>query len=235
MGSDLAHDLTPPRRGAAGLGFMDGTLAQFRRLGVVPVIVIDDPADAEPLAAALVEGGLPCAEVTLRTPGALEALGRMAAAQPDLLVGAGTVLSPRQAADARAAGARFVVAPGFNRRMVDHCLAHEIPVFPGVCTPTEIEAALEAGLGALKFFPAEPMGGLPFLKAIAAPYGGVTFMPTGGITRAALADYLAFERVLACGGSWMATTEWIRTKQFDRIRAEVAQTVTAVARCRRTP
>ena len=234
MGSDLAHHLTPPPPDAdAGPGDVDDILGRFRRLGVVPVIVIDDPADAEPLAAALVDGGMPCAEVTLRTPGALEALRRMAAAQPDLLVGAGTVLTPQQAAEAQAAGARFVVAPGFNRRMVDHCLAHGIPVFPGVCTPTEIEAALEAGLGALKFFPAEPMGGLPFLKAIAAPYGGVSFMPTGGITRAKLPDYLAFERVVACGGSWMVPGEWVRAKQFDRIRDEVAQTVTAVAHCRR--
>ena len=246
MRSDLAHDLTSPGRSAAagdaaledmrpGAAHAHGTLAQFRRLGVVPVIVIDDAADAEALAAALVDGGLPCAEVTLRTPGALEALRRMAAAQPELLVGAGTVLTPLQAAEASAAGARFVVAPGFNRRTVDYCLAREIPVFPGVCTPSEIEAALDAGLGALKFFPAEPMGGLPFLKAIAAPYGGVAFMPTGGITRAALAEYLAFERVAACGGSWMAPADWIRARQFDRIRDEVAQTVAAVAACRRVP
>lgn len=204
-------------------------LDRIRATRVMPVIVIDDPADAVPLAAALTDGGLPCAEVTLRTAGALEALRRMRAEHPSLLAGAGTVLTPAQAADARAAGAQFIVAPGFNPAVVDHCLEHDIPVYPGVCTPTEIEAALAKGLRVLKFFPAEQSGGVRFLKAIAAPYAMVEFMPTGGIDADNLAGYLVLERVVACGGSWMAPKRWIAAKQFDRVRAETARAVAAVA------
>jgi 2-dehydro-3-deoxyphosphogluconate aldolase/(4S)-4-hydroxy-2-oxoglutarate aldolase len=185
---------------------------------ILPVIVIDDPDDALPLARALRDGGLPCAEVTLRTPRAMDVIRRMTSEAPDVLVGAGTVLSPTQAADARAAGARFVVAPGFNPAVVEYCQSIELPVFPGVCTPTEIEMALGAGLSVLKFFPAEPIGGLPFLEAIAAPYTTVSFIPTGGIGPSNLASYLAFPRVVACGGSWMAPNDWVSAKQFDRIR-----------------
>jgi 2-dehydro-3-deoxyphosphogluconate aldolase / (4S)-4-hydroxy-2-oxoglutarate aldolase len=201
---------------------------RFAALRIVPVIVIDDPEDAVPLAAALRDGGLPCAEITLRTPRALEALRRIAAEVPDMLVGAGTVLTPEQAGAARDAGARFMVAPGFNPAVVDYCLAQEIPVFPGVCTPTEIERALGHGLSVLKFFPAEPMGGLAFLKAIAAPYTGVSFMPTGGIGPSNLASYLGFSRVVACGGSWMAPNDLIATRQFDQIRS-VTQAAVALA------
>lgn len=207
---------------------MTDALASLQRLRVVPVIVIDDAAAALPLADALAAGGLPCAEITFRTPAAAEALQRIAAERPGLLVGAGTVLSPQQAAEARQAGARFVVSPGFNPRVVEYCRAHEMPVYPGVCTPTEIEAALEQGLSVLKFFPAEPMGGVAFLKAIAAPYPAVRFMPTGGINAANLGSYLAFSRVLACGGSWMAPAEWIRARQFERIRQETERAVRAV-------
>jgi 2-dehydro-3-deoxyphosphogluconate aldolase/(4S)-4-hydroxy-2-oxoglutarate aldolase len=185
---------------------------------ILPVIVIDDPDDALPLARALRDGGLPCAEVTLRTPRAMDVIRRMTSEAPDVLVGAGTVLSPTQAADARAAGARFVVAPGFNPAVVEYCQSIELPVFPGVCTPTEIEMALGAGLSVLKFFPAEPIGGLPFLEAIAAPYTTVSLIPTGGIGPSNLASYLAFPRVVACGGSWMAPNDWVSAKQFDRIR-----------------
>ena len=212
-------------------------LERISALRIVPVIVIDDPLDAGPLAAALTDGGLPCAEVTLRTPRALEALRRMAAEHPDMLVGAGTVLTPAQAADARAAGARFVVAPGFNPAVVDYCLADQIPVFPGVCTPTEIEMALGRGLSVLKFFPAEPIGGLAYLKAIAAPYTGISFIPTGGIGPTNLASYLAFPRVVACGGSWMAPNDWIAAKQFDRVRetsADAAAIVRAATEARRS-
>jgi 2-dehydro-3-deoxyphosphogluconate aldolase/(4S)-4-hydroxy-2-oxoglutarate aldolase len=194
--------------------------AALGRLRVVPVIVIDDAADAVPLGRALAEGGIPCAEITFRTAAAEDAIRRMASELPDVLVGAGTVLSPEQAARAMAAGAQFIVAPGFNRRVVDFCLERGVPVYPGVSTPTEIEAALEAGLRVLKFFPAEPLGGLPYLKAVAAPYAGVGFMPTGGITPRNLGDYLAFPRVVACGGSWMAPAEWISAGAFDRIRDE---------------
>jgi 2-dehydro-3-deoxyphosphogluconate aldolase / (4S)-4-hydroxy-2-oxoglutarate aldolase len=207
----------------------DETLARLRDVRIVPVITIDDPADAVPLARALADGGLPCAEITFRTARAPEALQRICAEAPDLLAGAGTVLSPEQARRARDAGAQFVVAPGFSPRVVDYCLDNGIPVYPGVATPTEVELALEKGLKTLKFFPAEPMGGLDFLKAIAAPYVDVNFMPTGGINLTNVAHYLAFKRVVACGGSWMAPTDWIAAKQFDRIReasqraAETAQ------------
>ena len=193
-------------------------LERFAAMRLVPVIVIDDPDDAVPLAHALRDGGLPCAEVTLRTPRAMEALRRIAGEVPDMLIGAGTVLTPAQAAEARGAGARFAIAPGFNPAVVEFCQSVELPIFPGVCTPTEIEMALGAGLSVVKFFPAEPIGGLLFLKAVAAPYTTVSFMPTGGIGPSNLASYLAFPRVVACGGSWMAPNDWIAAGQFDRIR-----------------
>ena len=202
--------------------------ARLRTLRLLPVIVIDDPADAAPLARALSEGGLPCAEVTFRTAAAAEAIRRMTDADPELLVGAGTVLTVEQAAAARAAGARFMVSPGFGPAVVDYCLANDIPVFPGVCTPTEVEAALTKGLRTLKFFPAEPMGGIKFLKAISAPYGMVEWMPTGGVNRENVRAYLDFPKVVACGGSWMAPSEWISGKQFDRIREETELAVRSV-------
>lgn len=208
---------------------MADALARLRQIRLAPVIVIDDPKDASPLANALAEGGLPCAEVTFRTAGAAEALRRMADAQPDMLVGAGTVLTPQQAAQARDAGAQFIVSPGFNPVVVDYCLGQGIPIFPGVCTPTEIEAALEKGLKVLKFFPAEPAGGLAYLKAIAAPYSMVEFIPTGGINAEKLPTYLSFKSVVACGGSWMAPSEWIRGGEFDRIREESARAVQTIS------
>ena len=195
-------------------------LERLRAVRLVPVITIDDPDNAVPLARALSGGGLSCVEVTFRTPRALEALRRIAGEAGGMFAGAGTVLTPAQAASAREAGAQFIVAPGFNPRVVDYCLERDIPVYPGIATPTEVEAALEKGLTALKFFPAEPMGGLAFLKAIAAPYVGVEFMPTGGINAGNIGGYLAFNRVVACGASWMAPAEWIEAKQFDRIRDE---------------
>lgn len=206
---------------------MSDVLARIRALRVVPVIVIDDARDAVPLAAALADGGLPCAEITFRTTAASEALRRMTAERSDMLAGAGTVLTPAQAAEAHDAGASFVVAPGFNPAVVDYCQEHGVPVFPGVCTPTEIEMALARNLNVLKFFPAEPMGGLAFLKAIAAPYGMVEFIPTGGINADNLPAYLAFKKVVACGGSWMAPAEWIRAGEFARITQETEHAVAA--------
>jgi 2-dehydro-3-deoxyphosphogluconate aldolase / (4S)-4-hydroxy-2-oxoglutarate aldolase len=207
---------------------MADMLSRLRRIRIVPVIVIDDPDDAVPLAAALVGGGIPCAEVTFRTAAGLESLRRMAAEFPDMLVGAGTVLSPQQADAAHDAGAAFVVSPGSNPRVVDHCLARGIPIFPGVCTPTEVESVLEKGLELVKFFPAEPMGGVAFLKALAGPYTTLEFMPTGGIGAGNLGEYLSFKKVVACGGSWMAPAEWIRAKQFERIRQETERAVATV-------
>jgi 2-dehydro-3-deoxyphosphogluconate aldolase/(4S)-4-hydroxy-2-oxoglutarate aldolase len=206
----------------------DAVLGRLRQLKVVPVIVMDDPDDAVPLAAALTDGGLSCAEVTFRTAAAGEALRRIAGEGTELLAGAGTVLTPNQAAEARAAGARFVVAPGFNPAVVDYCLEHGIPVYPGVCTPTDIEMALGKGLTTVKFFPAEPAGGVAYLKAVAAPYGMMEFIPTGGIGPQNLGAYLSFKKVVACGGSWMAPNEWIAAKQFDRIRDAARDAVETV-------
>jgi 2-dehydro-3-deoxyphosphogluconate aldolase/(4S)-4-hydroxy-2-oxoglutarate aldolase len=203
-------------------------VTRLRELRVVPVIVIDDPDHAISLAEALADGGLPCAEITFRTPGAIEALARIARTRPDFLVGAGTVLSAEQADRARDAGAHFAVAPGLNPRVVERCQKIGLPMYPGICTPSEVEAALALGVRTVKFFPAEPAGGVKYLKAIAAPYGDVDFMPTGGITRETLGGYLAFKRVVACGGSWMAPTQWIAGGAFDRIADETRRVVQLV-------
>lgn len=206
----------------------DEAVARLRAIRIVPVITIDDPDDAVPLGRALADGGLACAEITFRTPRAEESLRRIAAEVPDLFVGAGTVLTPEQGKRALDAGAKFIVAPGFGPRVVDFCLERGVPVYPGVATPTEVEAALEKGLKTLKFFPAEQMGGLDFLKAIAAPYVDVNFMPTGGVNLTNVVHYLAFKRVVACGGSWMAPADWIAAKQFDRIRDAAARAAEVV-------
>lgn len=200
---------------------------RLRTIRLIPVIVIDDVARAVPLARALEEGGLPCAEVTFRTPRALAALEKISKECPSVLLGAGTVLTARQAADARSAGAKFVVAPGFGAAMVDYCVENDIPVFPGVATPTELEFALCRGLSVVKFFPAESLGGIAYLKAMSAPYGDVGFLPSGGIGLSNMGAYLANPRVVAVGGSWMAPADWISGGQFDRIRDEVRKSVEA--------
>lgn len=201
---------------------------RLRALRVVPVVVIDDAERAAPLARALVDGGLPCAEVTFRTPAAALAIRRIADAYPQLLLGAGTVLRPEQVDAAVAAGASFIVAPGFNPRVVDRALDRQIPVFPGVCTPTEIEAALERGLRVVKFFPAEPMGGVRYLSAISAPYGEIGFIPTGGINAARLGEYLKLPAVVACGGSWMVARDLVGEGDFARVRGAVEEAVRTV-------
>ena len=203
-------------------------LDTLRKLKLVPVIVIDDPKSAPALGRALAEGGLPCAEVTLRTPAAREALTRLTSECPEVLAGAGTVLTPSQAREALDAGAKFIVAPGFNPSVVDYCLENDVPVFPGVATPSEIEAAMTRDLTVLKFFPAEPLGGVSYLKAISAPYGALEFMPTGGISIQNVGAYLAFPKVVACGGSWMAPSDWIAAGEFARIAEEVRNAVAAV-------
>ncbi len=208
----------------------DSALSRLRRLRLIPVIVIDDPERAVPLARALEAGGVPCAEITFRTPGALESLRRISAECPDVLVGAGTVLNAQQAASARSAGAKFMVAPGFGPAVVDYCLEHDVAVFPGVATPTEVEAAIAKGLSVMKFFPAETLGGLPYLKAMSAPYGpGIEFNPSGGITPANLGEYLSFSKVVACGSTWIAPPELIAGGQFDQIRDEAARAVALVS------
>jgi 2-dehydro-3-deoxyphosphogluconate aldolase/(4S)-4-hydroxy-2-oxoglutarate aldolase len=202
-------------------------VARLRTMKIVPIMTLDDPEKAVPLADAIRDGGLPCAEVTFRTSTAVESVRRIAAERPEMLVGAGTVLTPEQAAQARQAGAKFVLAPGLNPRVVQWCQDHDLPIFAGVCTPTDIERALELGLQVVKFFPMEQIGGLPYLKAIAAPFPALEFMPTGGISAANIGTYLAFKRVVACGGSWMTPPDWIAAGAFDRVREAVNQAVEA--------
>ncbi len=201
----------------------------LRRARLVPVVVLDDAADAGPLADALVGGGLAVAEVTFRTEAAPEAIRHMAA-RGDMLVGAGTVLAPVQVDMAVDAGASFVVSPGLSRAVIERCRERGVPVVPGVATATEIQAALELGLTTLKFFPARTSGGVEALKALAAPFAGVTFVPTGGIGPDDCADYLALPTVVAVGGSWMVPKAAIGAGEFDTIRDLTAAAVAAVAK-----
>ena len=196
---------------------MTDMMKQLQKLGIVPVVVLDREEDALPLAEALVKGGLPCAEVTFRTAAAEGAIRKMAKAYPDMIIGAGTVLTTEQADRAIDAGAKFIVSPGFNPKVTEYVLKKGVPMTPGVCTPTEIEAALQFDLDVLKFFPAEPSGGLKMIKALAAPYVGVNFMPTGGINAANVREYLAYNRIVACGGSWMVTGALVKEGKFDEI------------------
>jgi len=204
------------------------------RLGLVPVVKIERAEDAVELGRALLAGGLPCAEITFRTEAAEEAIRRIASSLPDIVLGAGTILSVDQADRAVSAGAKFIVSPGFNRKVVDWCLGNQIPVTPGVVTPTEIDMALEVGLDILKFFPAEAMGGIKTLKAISAPYGGVKFIPTGGISRDNLADYLTLPSVHCCGGSWLVKADLITAGKFDEITYLAQQAVSVVRQVRGT-
>ena len=197
---------------------MNDIIAQFQKLGIIPVVVINDAKDAVPLAKALCEGGLPVAEVTFRTDAAEEAIRLMAEACPEMLVGAGTVLTTEQVDRAVAAGAKFIVSPGLNPKVVKYCLDKNIPITPGTSSPTDIEAALELGLEVVKFFPAEQSGGIAKIKAMAAPYTKVKFMPTGGINAANLKSYLDFPKIVACGGSWMVSGDLIKAGNFDEIK-----------------
>ncbi len=207
---------------------MGDVLEQIGDLGLVPVIKIERAEDAMPLGKALIDGGLPVAEVTFRTSAAEESIRALSTGLPELLLGAGTVLTTDQAERAVKAGAKFVVSPGFNPKVVDWCIDNGVPVAPGINSPTQLEMALERGLTAVKFFPAEASGGLAMLKAMAAPYGGVSFMPTGGINQSNLASYLAYDRILACGGSWMVKGDLIAAGRFDEITKLVRQAVAAV-------
>jgi 2-dehydro-3-deoxyphosphogluconate aldolase / (4S)-4-hydroxy-2-oxoglutarate aldolase len=195
---------------------------------LVPVVVIDDARAAPPLAAALSRGGLRCAEITLRTAAAESALRAMAA-DPDMVVGAGTVLNAPQAAQAIGAGARYIVTPGLSLEVVRHCQARSVPVFPGVATASELLAALDAGIETVKFFPAEPLGGVSMLQALAAPFPMMKFIPTGGVTAANLAGYLRHPAVLAAGGSWMVAASLINAGAFDEITRLTAEAVTIAA------
>ena len=190
---------------------------KFQKIGVVPVVVLEDVKDAVPLAKALVEGGLPCAEVTFRTEAAEESIRLMAEQFPDMLVGAGTVLTKEQVDAAAAAGAKFIVSPGFDPEIVDYCMEKEIPVYPGCVSPSEVAQAVKRGLKVVKFFPAEPAGGVAMIKAMAAPYNQLRFMPTGGIGTQNLKDYLGFDKIICCGGSWMVKADLIKNGEFDKI------------------
>lgn len=197
---------------------MNNVLGNLKEIGIVPVVVLDDAKDAAPLAEVLIEGGLPCAEVTFRTAAAEEAIRIMSEKYPAMLIGAGTVLTIDQVNRAVKAGAKFIVSPGCNPQVVQYCQNIGVPITPGVQTPSEIEQALSLGLDVVKFFPAEPAGGLKMIKAIAAPYTALTFMPTGGINAQNVRDYLAYSRILACGGSWMVKGDLIKAGDFDRIK-----------------
>ena len=196
---------------------MHTVLEELKKTGIIPVIKIDDAAKSVPLAKALISGGIPCAEITFRTAQGEEAMRRINQEVPDILLGAGTVLTTEQVDKAIAAGAKFIVSPGFNPKVVSYCIEKGIPIIPGCSCPTDIEQALKFGLEAVKFFPAEQAGGLDYIKAISAPYSSMYFIPTGGINAQNIAKYIKFEKILACGGSWMVNADLINAGEFDKI------------------
>ena len=208
---------------------MNEVFEKIRALRLVPVVKIENSQDAVSLGRALLNARLPIAEITFRTAAAEAAIRALTAELPDLLVGAGTVLSVDQVKSAVDAGARFMVAPGFNPTVVDYCVEHNISVVPGVNNPSQIERALERKLKVVKFFPAETSGGLPFLKAVAAPYSDILFLPTGGINLQNLLTYLSFPRVIACGGSWMVETALTSAGNFEEIERRSREAVAAMA------
>ena len=197
---------------------MNKILEKLGQYGIVPVVVLNDSKDAEPLADALCEGGLACAEVTFRTEAAAESIKIMSEKHPEMLVGAGTVLTVEQVDEAVAAGAKFIVSPGLNPEVVKYCLDKNIAITPGVVTPSEMEQAIELGLNIVKFFPAEPSGGLSMIKAVSAPYTMLKFMPTGGINPGNVKEYLKSDKIFACGGSWMVKGDLVDAGDFDKIK-----------------
>ena len=194
-------------------------LDELYSIGLIPVIKIENPDDAVPLAKALIDGGLPAAEITFRTSCAAEAIKNITEAYPDMLVGAGTVLTTEQVDAAIAAGSKFLVSPGLNPKVVAYAQSKGVLMLPGCSNPSDVEAALELGLDTVKFFPAEAAGGLKMLKAMAAPYGQLKFMPTGGINADNLLEYLKFNKIIACGGSFMVKDELVKEKKWDEITA----------------
>lgn len=203
---------------------MSSILDRLALLKIIPIVVMDKAEHAATFGDVLATGGLPVAEVTFRTPAAEQSV-RTLARRGDLLVGAGTILTTEQADRAIDAGAQFLVAPGTNPKVVEHAVKRGIPMLPGVATPSEIELAMSVGAAALKFFPAETMGGVAALKALAGPYSDARFVPTGGITPELLPRYLALKQVVACGGSWMAPREFLREGRFDAIAALIGDAV----------
>ena len=204
---------------------MNDTLVKLSQIGIVPVVALNDINDAGPLAKALCDGGLPCAEVTFRTDCAEEAIRVMTTEFPQMFVGAGTVLTTEQVDRAVGAGAKFIVSPGLNPEVVKYCVDKNIPVTPGCANPSDIEQALAFGLDVVKIFPAEAIGGLKLMKSMAAPYVNMKFMPTGGINAKNLNDYLAYDRIVACGGSWMVSGDLVNAGKFDEITALTKEAV----------
>ena len=192
-------------------------LEKLSLAGIVPVIKVEDAADAVPLCKALSDGGLPVAEITFRSDAAEEAIRRVHEELPEVILGAGTVLTKDQVDRAVNAGATYIVSPGLNPEIVKYCQEKNVPIVPGCGNPSDIEVALSLGLKTVKFFPAEPLGGLKLIKAMAAPYGAVTFLPTGGVSESNLNDYLSFNKVIACGGSWMVPADAVAAKDWKRI------------------
>lgn len=203
---------------------MHMVLSEIQKIKIVPVVKIDKADDAVPLADALIEGGLACAEVTFRTDAAEDAI-RLLSQRENFLIGAGTVLSVETVKRAVNSGAQFIVSPGLNPKVVSYCIENNIPITPGVCTPSDIDAALNFGLTVLKFFPAEALGGLKILKAISAPYTMVRFIPTGGLNASNVSEYLRFPRVFACGGSWMVKSDYINAGDFATITSLTKEAV----------
>lgn len=204
---------------------MNTIMEQLAEMLVVPVVVLNDAKDAERLADALVQGGLPCAEVTFRTAAAEESIRIMTRKYPEMLVGAGTVLTVDQVDRAVGAGAKFIVSPGFDPEVVDYCMKKEIPILPGIITPSEAAQAVRRGLKVVKFFPAEQFGGVTAIKALAAPYTMLKFMPTGGVSVKNLKDYLSCDKIICCGGSWMVKGELIQNGEYEKIEEMTKEAV----------
>ena len=202
--------------------------AKIESLKLVPVVVLEDAKDALPLAKALIDGGLPVAEVTFRTAAAADSIRAISEAYPEMLVGAGTVTNLEQAKTAVAAGAKFLVTPGFSDEVTRYAVEHEIPIFPGTCTPTEVMQAMSYGLKVVKFFPASQYGGLNTIKALAGPFPAMRFMPTGGINAGNVKEYLADKHIIACGGSWMVKGDLIAAGKFDEIQRLTQEAVALV-------
>lgn len=211
---------------------MNEVLKNLGQYGIVPVVVLNDSKDAKPLADALCEGGLACAEVTFRTEAAAESIRIMTEKHPEMMVGAGTVLTIQQVDEAVAAGAKFIVSPGLNPKIVSYCMEKNIPITPGVATPSEMEQAIELGLNLVKFFPAEPSGGLSMINAVSAPYTMLKFMPTGGINPTNVKEYLKSDKIFACGGSWMVKGNLIDEGNFDKIKELTKEAVEIVKEIR---
>nr|WP_300650725.1 bifunctional 4-hydroxy-2-oxoglutarate aldolase/2-dehydro-3-deoxy-phosphogluconate aldolase [uncultured Anaerobutyricum sp.] len=211
---------------------MNEVLEKLGQYGIVPVVVLNDSKDAAPLADALCDGGLACAEVTFRTEAAADSIRIMTEKHPEMLVGAGTVLTTKQVDEAVEAGAKFIVSPGLNPTIVKYCIEKNIPITPGVATPSEMEQAIELGLNLVKFFPAEPSGGLAMINAVAAPYTMLKFMPTGGINPDNVKDYLNSDKIFACGGSWMVKGNLINDGNFDKIKELTKEAVNIVKEIR---